>query len=116
HRLTPTLYTRAGVEAVVAAARESEPVPVHLKVDTGMHRVGAPSAEGVELADAITARPELALEGVWTHLAVADEPDRPFTAEQLARFDKLLGELAARGIEPPIVHAANSAGAMVHPG
>src|SRR5262249_14084808 len=88
---------------------------VHLKVDTGMHRVGAAPDEVLALAQAIAADPNLHLEGVWTHCAVADEPDRPFTAEQVARLDDVLAELAAEGIEPAVTHAATSAGGIAHP-
>ena len=118
HALTPVVYTANGVESLakaVADAGRSEPLPVHVKVDTGMHRVGCTVDDASPLVDAIDGRDELALEGVCTHLAVADEPDNPYTDEQLDRFDAFLGELEARGMRPPIVHAANSAGVLAHP-
>ena len=59
------------------AATDRGPPPVHVKVDTGMHRVGATAADVVKLALTIEERPELTLQGVWTHFAVADDPDRP---------------------------------------
>lgn len=89
--------------------------PVHLKVDTGMRRVGAATHDAVALADAIAASPAARLAGVFTHLAVADEPENPFTAQQLDRFDEVLASLRGAGHEPPVVHAANSAGALAHP-
>ena len=55
-------------------------MPIHLKVDTGMHRVGASPAEVVRLAELVHAEPLLSLDALWTHCAVADEPDDPFTA------------------------------------
>ncbi len=116
--LTPALYTTEGVEAVAAAVRaggRAAPLAVHVKVDTGMHRVGAAPADAVAMAAQIAACPELDLEGVFTHLAVADELDDPFTGEQLARFDAVVSDLAAIGITPPLLHAANSAGAVFHP-
>ena len=67
------------------------PLPVHLKVDTGMRRVGASPADVVALAEAVDAHPALALEAVWTHCAVADEPDDPFTALQLERYEAVAG-------------------------
>ncbi|MGH9164624.1 MAG: alanine racemase, partial [Acidimicrobiales bacterium] len=86
------------------------------KVDTGMHRVGAEPDDAEALAAAIVAAPGLVLQGLWTHLAVADDPAQDdFTALQLARFDALRARLAAAGVRPPLVHAANSAGAMAHP-
>lgn len=111
--LTPVVYTRAGIEALAAAAAaRGERLGVHLKVDTGMRRVGCAPAEACGLAAAIAGEPSLALEGVCTHLAVADEPGHPFTTEQLARFDAVLADLAAAGIRPPVRHVANSAAVL----
>ena len=115
-RLEPTLYTAAGIRsAAKAAADHGKALPVHLKVDTGMHRVGARPEDAVELADAIAAEPALELASVFTHCAVADRPDDPYTAEQLARFHDVLRALADHGHRPPLRHAANSAGALLHP-
>ena len=116
--LTPTLYTHAGVDAALGAVERSgadQRWTVHLKVDTGMHRVGAHPADVPDLARRITTAPMLHLGGTFTHLAVADEPDRPETADQLDRFDAVLEELARAGIDPGRRHAANSAGALAHP-
>jgi alanine racemase len=110
--LEAAVYTPEGIAAAAAVGR---PVRVHLKVDTGMHRVGARPEDLAGLARSIVDAPTLELAGVWTHCAVADEPDRPFTAEQLGRFDEALAALAGEGIEPPRTHAANSAGAIAHP-
>ncbi|HLK44120.1 MAG TPA: alanine racemase [Thermoleophilia bacterium] len=117
--LTPTLYTVAGAEAAAAAARavhRSRPLPVHVKVDTGMHRVGTTAAGALDVADAVNRTPELLLEGLWTHLAVADEPEDAYTGEQLEAFAKVAGTLDERGMRPALLHAANSAGAIWHPG
>ncbi len=114
--LTPVVYTDAGIDALAKAVADSgrdTPLDVHLKVDTGMHRVGCAPDDAVTLARAIAARDELALAGVCTHLAVADEPDNPYTGEQLARFDAVLEALGAEGLRPPLAHAANSAGLLV---
>jgi len=115
--LTPTVSTSSGAALVAEAVRDAwlPPHPVHVKVDTGMHRVGARPEDALALVAEVVADPALVLEGVFTHLAVADEPDDPYTAMQLARFDALLRDLAAAGIEPPVVHAANSAGGLAHP-
>ena len=110
-RLTPTIHDRAGLEALVdAGARQ---LPVHLKVDTGMQRVGVRPDGLVELVAAVAGlAPALQLEGIYTHLAVADLTEHPGTGEQLARFDASLGELDLDGV---MIHAANSAGALAHP-
>ena len=117
-RLTPTIYTHGGVEAAakaVASAGPTEPLAVHVKVDTGMHRVGTTADGAISVVRAATEHPELRVDGVWTHLAVADEPGNPFTAEQCGRLARVVDELARRGLRPPLVHAANSAGALAHP-
>ena len=98
-----------------AAQRRGEPSAVHLKVDTGMHRVGIGPGSALELAQMVADHPGLHLEGVWTHCALADEPDDAFTTVQLERYDGVLADLAAAGIEVPVRHAANSAATITHP-
>lgn len=120
HDLDATAYTELGVRGLADAAEragrtDDRPVRVHLKVDTGMHRVGAQPEEAAGLAKAIVAHPSLHLASVFTHCAVADEPADPFTAEQLRRYEAVLAELAADGIDVPLRHAANTAGAVAHP-
>ena len=86
-----------------------------MKVDTGMHRVGAAPEDLVAIAAAVGREPMLELEGVWTHLPVADgelAEDRAYTEGQLDLFDRLVADLAAAGIAAPVLHAANTAGAV----
>lgn len=110
------VYSAAGLEALVAAARTAGITPrVHLKVDTGMHRLGINPDAAVELAGAVVGA-GFDLEAVWTHFAVADEVDNDFTTTQLERFAVVLEALSAAGVRPSLVHVANSAGALVHPG
>jgi alanine racemase len=112
--LTPTVCSLAHVDALVRAGANG--VGVHQKVDTGMRRIGCDPVDAVRVADAVSASAgSLVLDGVWTHLAVADEPENPFTAEQLARFDAALDDLAAAGHRARHVHVSNSAGALAHP-
>lgn len=114
--LTPTVHTTAFGGALDALARhEGAPVRVHLGFDTGMGRVGAPPAQWDRLL-ADVAGWHVDVEGVWTHLARADEPDQPTTAEQLARFADVLGRLRGAGLAPRLVHASNSAATLLHPG
>ena len=115
--LTPTLYSVGEAEALDVAARSAgrTPLDVHVKIDTGMHRVGVQPAGAVALVAAITAMAGLRFAGVFTHLAVADEPTSPANALQLGRFDAVLDDLRRAGIEPPVVHAANSAAALAMP-
>ncbi len=117
--LTPTLYTAGGIEAARKAAASvagGGPFRVHVKVDTGMHRVGADPTDLMALAVAADGADELHLEGLWTHLAAADDPAHDdFTAVQLRRFEQVRHRLAAAGIHPDIVHAGNSAALLAHP-
>jgi alanine racemase len=110
--LTPTLYTEDGLHRLAeAAGAVGRNVPVHLKIDTGMHRVGLDPA----LAESFSANlieSGLDLEGIWTHFAAADERWEPFTMVQLDRFYQALGKLHAAGVSWRIVHAANSAATM----
>ncbi len=116
HRLIPTVYQGEGLAAAAAAATAAnQRLPVHLMVDTGMSRVGAPPAQVLMLADAIAERDALELAGVWTHCAVADEPDNPFTAYQIEQFNHLLSRLKLAGHHDYCRHLANSAVAMAHP-
>jgi alanine racemase len=110
YRLTPTVYGRDFLDALVA----ERPVglPVHLMVDTGMQRVGAHPHAAASVAASIAQRaPALRLAGVYTHFAVADD-DRPdaveFTDGQLAKLGGVLEQLPP----VPLVHAANSAAAL----
>lgn len=108
-----TVYSATAVGAVAAAGATAH--PVHLKIDTGMRRVGAAGEHAMQLAQLIANDSATELAGVLTHLAVADEPADPFTGQQLDRFDEVLRELTAAGLRPPLVHAANSAAALAHP-
>jgi alanine racemase len=108
---TPTLYTLSGVEAFARAARAAGGTAqrgVHLKVDTGMHRVGCHPDELPALIAAVEAAGVLSIDAIFTHLARADEPDEPYTAAQLDRFRN-----AVDGLGYP-THAANSAGILAH--
>jgi alanine racemase len=112
--LVPTVYRPSFTEVLVEFAGEDTVLLVHLKVDTGMHRVGASPAQAMDLALTITDHPRLELQGVWTHFSVADEDDT-FTKEQLNRFETFVADLAANGVEPPMLHAANTAGGLMFP-
>lgn len=119
HGLTPTVYTRGGVRALSDAADAAHRVVgAHVKVNTGMHRVGAEPADAAEIVGAVVAGDHLRFEGLWTHLAVADgdaTEDSAFTALQLRRFAEVRAALADAGLEAPLTHAANSAAAIAWP-
>jgi alanine racemase len=101
------------LEAASAGARAR----VHVKLDSGMGRLGVRSEEALPLVRAVAQSRAATLEGVWTHLADADDPDAAsegsHTCRQLARFGGAVAELEAAGLRPPLVHAANSAATLV---
>ena len=112
--LIPTVSTAEGVIALATTGATG--VDVHMKVDTGMHRVGAAPADVPALVALIAShRPRLRLAGIFTHLAIADEPADPYTARQLEMFDEVLAALPAGTLDGVALHAANSAGALAHP-
>lgn len=110
YRLTPTVYTERFVEALVDERPAG--MPVHLKIDTGMQRVGVQPEAAAAFARLIEERSShVRLAGVYTHPALADDPDDPATAEQLDRFADAVSVIP----DGPMLHAANSAGALAHP-
>ncbi len=117
--LTPTLTTPEGVAHAAEAAKQiGANHPIHVKIDTGMHRMGVDVADLAELMTAVAAQDQLVIEGLYTHLAVADESDdesTAYTAEQIARFDEAVAIAERLGIEPPVLHIGNSAGALAVP-
>jgi alanine racemase len=118
HDLSPLIGDREFAAAAAVAARQvGKRLLVHLKVDTGMGRVGCFPEAAVELATFIAGHSSLKLAGTATHLAVADSPaeeDMAYTREQLVRFRVAAGGIRRAGIEPGILHAANSGAVIFH--
>ena len=108
--LTPTVFTPGTVAMLEAeAARKGCRVKVHIKVETGMNRLGArPGAELADLAESLKAAPHLDVAGVYTHFATAKDYNDPFALTQMERFKAGVAELDAAGIAPPVVHTANT--------
>jgi|694.fasta_scaffold98217_3 alanine racemase len=116
YELTPTVSTTRGAATLAAAASAADKkVSVHIKIDTGMHRMGVAPSEVVNLAKFVSSFDSLSIEGVYTHFAVADEPNHPANKKQLDVFNSCLDTLASAGISPALVHAANSAAALSMP-
>lgn len=109
--LTPTCYSEDGLRALAGIGWTGG---VHVKVDTGMHRVGLPPDGAAAFCSAVRDA-GLRLEGVWTHFARSEELDAPTTAEQLKRFVETLDALKAEGHRPRYRHAANSGAAIAWP-
>ena len=113
HQLDPTVcdlaFARGLSAAAVAAGR---PQRIHVEVDTGMGRIGVREEDAGDFIARATALPGLRLASVFTHFPDADGEDLGYSRDQIRRFDELLAQLARRGIRPPRVHAANSAGTV----
>lgn len=115
-RLTPSLISMEFVQALSAhAANLGIETPVHVKVDSGMGRHGLMPDEAVDFLLALRRLPGIYLEGLYTHFATADWADQRYVHQQLDVFNGVLQALGQAGIHVPVVHAANSAAAMVLP-
>ncbi len=112
-RLIPVVHDVGQIAAFARLARAGEappgPIDVHLKVDTGMARLGVTMRELPALAASLAGFPEVRVRGVMTHLACADARSSDPTTEQLRRFDEAVAILARAGVRPEHRHAANSA-------
>ena len=116
-RLTPVVYDRGDLERfAAAAARRGRRADVHIKVDTGMSRLGFSAGDVPAVLERLRALPALRLAGICTHFASADVPEAAATEEAVARFEVCLAQVARAGFEGVIRHAANSAAAVRFPG
>ena len=110
HDLTPTISTPVAAKALqAAAASRGVTLRCHLKIDTGMNRLGFRHDNLENSLPELAASRNLSIEAVYTHFATASEPDHPAFAEQRDRFERVLAYLPELGIKPTIRHAANSA-------
>src|SRR6202041_1251391 len=108
-RLTPTVWEPWHIEALEnASASGNVRQAVHLKVDTGMGRLGVSLDELPAMLKALAAAPHLVLEGLSTHLASSEIMDAPSVAEQERRFEKALHMVREAGFDPPLLHMANT--------
>jgi alanine racemase len=118
YSLTPAISRVDELDAIARAARKlrlSRPVAVHLKVDTGMSRLGLPLAELDEFVAALRRVPEIELEGVFSHLASSEVLDDAEACKQIQRFEQAVQTLAQQGLRPAIRHLANSSAAIARP-
>ncbi|MEH7501774.1 alanine racemase [Neobacillus drentensis] len=103
-------------EIIIQSDRLSKSAPIHLKIDTGMSRIGVSSPEeAVILAYKAISDPNVYLEGVYTHFAAADNEDTTFTYTQFQRFQSVIKYLENKNISVPIKHCCNSAATMKFP-
>jgi alanine racemase len=114
--IVPALYNRAFAVAYSrAAAIAQTDARFHLKIDTGMNRIGVRAEEAADLVESLSGLPGLVMEGVFTHFATADVPGDWEFERQLERFSASLEAMRVRRIDPGIVHAANSPATILHP-
>ncbi len=105
-----------GIEGFArAASRLKKVARLHLKIDTGMGRIGCKPEEALPLAKQIVSSPYLILEGLATHFPVSDETDRSFTRNQIQRFLNAVRQLEKEGIRAELLHASNSGGILQYP-
>ena len=90
-------------------------LPVHLKLDTGMSRLGTSWQEAAEFAKLVERSPHLEIASIYSHLATADSPDRTIMQQQHRRFKQAIENVKAAGIAPPQLHFANSAATLTNP-
>ncbi|MGB8330893.1 MAG: alanine racemase, partial [Polyangiales bacterium] len=111
--LTPVLYEISEARAFQNVSND-RPIDVHLKVDTGMGRLGVPLGELEDFLRALRQSPSIRIAGLMTHLSTADS-DPEYVAEQMAGFARALGLVRRFRHEPSVLHAANSAALFRHP-
>ncbi|MFH0886996.1 MAG: alanine racemase [bacterium] len=113
YKLSHTVYTLALAKEISKQAQILKTMAkVHVKIDTGMNRVGVAEADAVYFIKKVISLPNIALEGIFTHFSQADDKTSPITREQIQKFDRIIKELRAEGISPPLIHAANSGGTL----
>lgn len=117
HNLTPVVYDLAIAKRLSQFATEHEQnIDVHIKIDTGMGRVGVGFRDAAIFADALTGLRELRVTGMLTHFASAEDPsENAFTSLQIERFEKACAEFITAGHKPELFDLANSPGAIAHP-
>lgn len=118
HSLTPTVFRLEQAEDIARAAARlglAQSVAIHLKVDTGMARLGLPLSELESFAEAVKRLPQIELEGVFSHLASSEVLDDEDTARQIDRYEAALRALANHGLHPPLRHLANSGAVAARP-
>jgi alanine racemase len=94
----------------------TRPFPIHLKIDTGLHRLGFDAQEALPIITSLSrSTASVTIQGLLTHFADADNPDPTLTNQQLSQFQAFMKQVIAQGTHIPIYHMANSAGILFHP-
>ena len=103
------------LEALREMPKTGEPIRVHIKVDTGMGRLGCMPEEVASFGEALSQIKGIKIAGLATHFAIASRPNNDHTNGQIDKLEFAAAALAAKNIRPEIIHAANSSGALYHP-
>lgn len=116
NRISLTVYDPTVVQAYARqAASLNQPLDVQVKIDTGMGRLGIPVEKALEFIFQVKDLHEFHFQGIFTHFACADEPEKPYTIQQLEKFNRILEQMQSQGIRPELIHSANSAAALNFP-
>lgn len=118
HRLSPAVWDPGHVALLEKAAAKTKfapPIAVHLKVNTGMNRLGADLEEMPAIYDALRAAPHVLLEGIFSHFASSELVDQPQSNDQLRQFNNVVSQARRLGFTPAICHMANSAAIVSRP-
>ncbi len=116
NKISMTVWDQDQINLISKTAAEiQKKAHVHLKVDTGMGRLGSAPQETLQLAQQLVKTPQLLFEGLYTHFARADEPIEPTTNQQNEVLKEVLSEIRNHSIEPRYIHAANSAASLTFP-
>ncbi len=117
HDLTPVI-SRTDIihQLLTQLPLNKQPFPIHLKIDTGLHRLGFNAKEALALLTTLSSSTSpITIQGLLTHFADADNPDSSLTNQQLHQFQAFMKQVQEQGIHVPLHHMANSAGILFHP-
>lgn len=117
HQLTPVISRAEIVQQLIELLfPRATPFPIHLKIDTGLHRLGFENEEALSLLSRLSlSTPLIEIEGLLSHFADADNQDHTLTNVQIQKFLAFIDQAKQLGVQPPILHMANSAGILFHP-
>jgi len=115
HHITVAVYDLETAQAFAAAATLAQPAMLHVKINTGMNRLGLLPAEAPDFLKTLYTMPRLSVEGIFTHFATSDLDDKDFAWVQFRQFQHLINLLNEQGLRPPLAHAANSAAVLTMP-
>ncbi|MCP1309730.1 alanine racemase [Paenibacillus tyrfis] len=114
--ITLNIYTHELLDAWERLGAKQRPLNIHIKIDSGMNRLGLTDAEeAIALIERAMRTPGIRVEGLFTHFACADETDKSYTLEQYGRFERVVDYFTQKGIQFPYVHAGNSAAGIDTP-